>query len=1010
MTTPQALTTPRNLVVFDSQVPDWEQLREGLTPGTEALILDPEQDGIEQISEALENYQDLASIHVFSHGEPNRVFLGNSALDVVSAATTYSEALEGWKKAIAPGADLLLYGCNVGAGPSASLPQVLSHLTGADVAVSEDLTGAASLGGDWDLEVKTGQIEALPVVSEIVQAEYAHVLANIITTVAGNGTAGFAGDGGAATAAQLNAPYGIAFDSSGNLYIADFSNHRIRKVDTSGNITTVAGNGTAGFAGDGGAATAAQLNAPTNIALDGSGNLYIADEQNNRVRKVDTSGNITTVAGNGTAGSTGDGSAATSATLNKPIGVAFGGGNLYIAENNGARIRKVDPSGIISTVVASGLNAPGGIAIDNSGNLYIADRGNNRIQKVDTSGSISTFAGTGTTGFSGDNGAATSAQLRYPNGVAVDSDGNLYIADRNNHRIRKVDAITGSISTIAGTGANSGFSPDGTAAASAIVTNPTGLAFYGGNLYVIDRANQRIRKISPAPTVNLSVSSSNGTEASVTTITVTATASSAVAGQQTVTLSVSGADIDLGDYTLSGTTITIPNGATTGTATFTIVDDALIEATETATLTISSPSSGITLGTTTSQNISITDNDTAPPPPTPAPTPTPIPTPAPAPAPSIPIVAAPPPPAYFSLNFGNNGPTILNNTNVPTRFEATPENQGQFPLLTIASLSPYPLKIFGLELPTGFSLVSPLPEVVLPGQSAPITLQLSGPAGQYSGQVVLKTDGDPPTYRFPITGSLPFDSSLLFDVPSFSEPIIPSDATQQLGSEEHEQLNGQANDDYLLGLGGNDQLIGKQGKDYLFGGEGHDLLAGGRDQDWLNGEAGDDFLSGDLGPDTVLGGSGNDLLFGDRSLPGAATDAGADFLMGGEGNDTLYGNQQDDQLIGGAGNDLLFGGQGADLLSGGSGDDLLSGDRGDDTLIGGAGSDRFVIGEGTETILDFEDGIDRLVLPTGITFESLSLAVSDGFLNLSNGTTLLAKIANLTPNQLTAADLAPALV
>jgi len=522
MTTPQALTTPRNLVVFDSQVPDWEQLREGLTPGTEALILDPKRDGIEQISEALENYQDLASIHVFSHGEPNRVFLGNSALDVVSAATTYSEALEGWKKALTPGADLLLYGCNVGAGPSASLPQVLSHLTGADVAVSEDLTGAASLGGDWDLEVQTGEIEALPVVSEIVQAEYAHVLANIITTVAGNGARGPAGDGGAATSAQLNNPYGIAFDSSGNLYIADLDNQRIRKVDPSGNITTVAGNGTRGPAGDGGAATSAQLNNPTNIALDSSGNLYIADEQNNRVRKVDAStGNISTFAGTGTATSTGDGSAATSATLNKPIGVAFGGGNLYIAENSGARIRKVDPSGIISTVVASGLNAPGGIAIDNSGNLYIADRSNHRIQKVATSGTISTVGVTG---------------LNYPNGVAVDSDGNLYIADRNNRRIRKVDAITGSISTIAGTGANNGFSPDGTAAASAIVTDPTGLAFYGGNLYVIDRANQRIRKISPAPTVNLSVSSNNGTEASVTAITVTATASSAVAGQQTVTL------------------------------------------------------------------------------------------------------------------------------------------------------------------------------------------------------------------------------------------------------------------------------------------------------------------------------------------------------------------------------------------------------------------------------------------------------------------------------------------
>ncbi|MBD2161963.1 hypothetical protein H6F46_14800 [Limnothrix sp. FACHB-1083] len=520
---------------------------------------------------------------------------------------------------------------------------------------------------------------------------------------------------------------------------------------------------------------------------------------------------------------------------------------------------------------------------------------------------------------------------------------------------------------------------------------------------------------SVVPTVNLSVSPASGSEAAATAITVTATASAAVSGAQTVTLGVTGTGITTGDYNLSNTTITIPNGATTGSVTFTVFDDALVEGTETATLTISGPSSGIQLGSTTTANVTITDNDA--PPATPTPAPGPAPTPAPAPAPSSPIVAAPPAPAYFSINLGNNGPTLLNATDVPVRFGANQDSGNPFQTLTITSLSPNSLKILGLELPNGFSLVGPLPEVVLPGQAVPITLRLSGKAGDYSGQFVLKTNGDPQSYRLPLVGKLLVDSTPLSDrtlpvcpCDTLTDPTIPQSISPKTGSEGNDSLAGTPNSDHLLGLAGNDLISGKQGTDYLFGGEGDDFLFGGRDSDWLNGEVGNDFLSGDLGADTVLGGAGNDVIFGDRSTPGETAESGADLLCGGDGNDTLFGNQQADTLCGGTGNDLLFGGRGADLLFGSDGDDLLSGDRGEDTLIGGTGSDRFVIGEGTETILDFEDGIDRLVLPTGLSFGSLSLTVSDGFLNLSNGTTLLAKIANLTPNQLTAADLAPALV
>ena len=344
-----------------------------------------------------------------------------------------------------------------------------------------------------------------------------------ISTVAGNGTFGFSGDGAAATDARLQNPRGVAVDGSGNLYIAARNNHRIRKVDaSSGNISTVAGTGTAGFSGDGAAATAAQLNFPQDMAVDGSGNLYIADRSNYRIRKVDSSGNISTVAGNGTSGFSGDGAAATAAQLNAPRAMALdGSGNLYIADSNNNRIRKVDSSGNISTVagggplgdggaaVAAQLNFPWGVGLDGSGNLYIADSNNHRIRKVDSSGNISTVAGTGTSGFSGDGGAATAAQLHFPYGVALDGSGNLYIADRDNQRIRKVDTA-GVISTVAGSSTTGAFSGDGGAATDARLNNPWDVALDGsGNLYIADRDNNRIRKVDSSG--NITSVAGNGT-------------------------------------------------------------------------------------------------------------------------------------------------------------------------------------------------------------------------------------------------------------------------------------------------------------------------------------------------------------------------------------------------------------------------------------------------------------------------------------------------------------------
>jgi sugar lactone lactonase YvrE len=338
-----------------------------------------------------------------------------------------------------------------------------------------------------------------------------------ITTFAGTGVAGSLGLDGPATSAQLFWPTGVAVDGQGNLYIADQANNRVlkvvRHVDEFGNIipggiiTTFAGTGVASFSGDNGPAKTAQLNTPVDVAVDGQGNVYIADYRNNRVRKVDPGGIITTVAGGGTL--LGDGGPATSACLAGVLGVALdGGGNLFIATRGNTacsqRIRKVNTSGIISTIAGTGVSGysgdggpataakidPEDVAVDAQGNVYIADIGSDRVRKVDGIGIISTFAGSGAAGFAGDGGPATVAQLNEPYGVTVDGQGNLYIADFRNDRVRRVDA-GGTIATIAGGGSSLG---DGGPATSAQLCCPTNVALDPkGNLYIADYQSERVR-------------------------------------------------------------------------------------------------------------------------------------------------------------------------------------------------------------------------------------------------------------------------------------------------------------------------------------------------------------------------------------------------------------------------------------------------------------------------------------------------------------------------------------
>lgn len=338
----------------------------------------------------------------------------------------------------------------------------------------------------------------------------------LIFTVAGTGEAGYAGDGSGARRAGLNQPFDVALDRQGNLYFSEANNHCVRRVECrSGIITTVTGTGKAGYSGDGGSATAAELNSPYGIALDTANNLYIVDRLNACIRLVEAAtGVIRTVAGTGQPGYAGDGGPAIQAQLQEPNDIVLDGeGRAYIADVRDHRVRLIElASGIITTFAGTGEGGSGGdggpaaraallgpraLAFSPTGDLYVCLRNDHKVRKIDKhTGIIRTVAGTGEKGYTGDRGPALRATFNGPKEIAVDRHDNIYLVDTENHCIRCIEAVSGLVSTVAGTGQPGG-SGDGGPAATATLRRPHGACIdMGGNIYIGDSENHRVRFVA----------------------------------------------------------------------------------------------------------------------------------------------------------------------------------------------------------------------------------------------------------------------------------------------------------------------------------------------------------------------------------------------------------------------------------------------------------------------------------------------------------------------------------
>ena len=400
-----------------------------------------------------------------------------------------------------------------------------------------------------------------------------------ISTIAGTGTAGYSGDGGPAASAEFSSPYGFAIAPNGDLYIADTQNHRIRKIDSTGTVTTVIGTGTAGFSGDGGPATSAAIRAPIAMVWDSTGNFYFTDTGNHRIRKVDTSGNISTVAGG--VFTVANGVPATSSFINTPQGVTVDkAGNLYIGEYMGNRIRKVDATtGIITTIAGDGTGGftgdggpatsaqvfgPYGLTVDGAGNLFFSDALNRRVRRIDAvTGIITTIVGDGVQASTGDGGPSTSARINYPTGLTFDAAGDLYIAEMTGGRVRKIDT-SGNISTVAGKGGclTSG---DGGPATAACTPSVIGVGLDAtGNLYLLQGPGHIVRKVEQLVVATTTTTSTTTTTtiAPATTTTVAAPTTTAPRVTTTTAAGSNGNDSGTNDGDVATTGGSLPRTGT----------------------------------------------------------------------------------------------------------------------------------------------------------------------------------------------------------------------------------------------------------------------------------------------------------------------------------------------------------------------------------------------------------------------------------------------------------------
>ena len=396
-----------------------------------------------------------------------------------------------------------------------------------------------------------------------------------------------------ATTVPLLLPAGLAYDGAGNLYFSETGRHAVRRMSPTGILTTFAGTGVQGFDGDGGPAASALLNSPGAVAVDAAGNLFVADVQNRRIRRVDAAtGIITTAAGTGVAGASADGTAASEARLDRPAALAVdSSGNLFFADAGTHLIRRVDhASGLVATVAGNGVqgyagdggpavvasvDSPWGLAVDGGGNLYVADMHNQRIRRIDAAtGVITSVAGTGQPGFSGDGGAAGVAALRMPRGVSLDAAGNVFLADSSNHRVRRVDAATGLITTIVGDGTQA-YAGDSNPAVAASLDTPRAVTLMpgAGLATLADTNNGRVRQVDGAATIHTIAGlggGGGGTAAGVLTLSaptvvlygsgvVNATlAASAATGSVTFFDAVGSAIQTLGSSPLSGNAASLP--------------------------------------------------------------------------------------------------------------------------------------------------------------------------------------------------------------------------------------------------------------------------------------------------------------------------------------------------------------------------------------------------------------------------------------------------------------------